>query len=44
MPCKRASFSIGALMGNVEGVRLSGLLREKSTSLGSGGYSDFKSE
>jgi len=29
MPCKRASFSIGASLGNLEGVRLPGCLREK---------------
>ena len=29
MPCKRAFLSIGALLGNLEGVRLLGLLREK---------------
>jgi len=29
MPCKRASLSIEALLGNLEGVRLLGLLREK---------------
>ena len=28
MPCKRAPLSIGALLGNLEGVRLPGLLRE----------------
>jgi len=28
MPCKRVSLSIGALLGNLEGVRLLGLLRE----------------
>ena len=28
-PCKRAAVSIGALFGNLEGVRLLGLLREK---------------
>jgi hypothetical protein len=28
-PCKRAALSIGALLGNLEGVRLLGLLREK---------------
>jgi hypothetical protein len=31
MPCKRASFAIGALLGNLEGVRLPGLLREKKS-------------
>jgi hypothetical protein len=29
MPCKRASLSLGALLGNLEGVRFPGLLREK---------------
>jgi hypothetical protein len=29
MPCRRISLSIGALLGNLEGVRLPGLLREK---------------
>jgi len=29
MPCKRASLSIGALMGNLEGVRLPGFLKER---------------
>jgi hypothetical protein len=29
MPCKRASLFIGALLGNLEGVHLQGLLREK---------------
>jgi len=28
MPCKQASLSIGALLGNLEGVHLLGLLRE----------------
>jgi hypothetical protein len=28
-PCKWAAASIGALLGNLEGVRLLGLLREK---------------
>jgi len=31
MPCKRASFFIRALLGNLEGVRLPGLLREKKS-------------
>jgi len=36
MPCKWAALSIGALLGNLEGVRLLGLLREKeNTNLGS---------
>jgi len=29
MPCKQAVLSIGALLGNLEGVRLLGLSREK---------------
>jgi len=29
MPCRRVSLSIGAPLGNLEGVRLPGLLREK---------------
>jgi hypothetical protein len=29
MLCKRISLSIGALLGNVKGVRLPGFLREK---------------
>jgi len=29
MPCRRVSLSIGALLGNLEGVFLLGLLREK---------------
>jgi hypothetical protein len=28
-PCKREPLSIGTLLGNLEGVRLLGLLREK---------------
>jgi hypothetical protein len=28
-PCKRAALSIGAVLGNRDGVRLLGLLREK---------------
>jgi hypothetical protein len=31
MPCKRASLSIGALLGSLEGVRLPGLSREKKS-------------
>jgi hypothetical protein len=31
IPCKRASLSIGALLGNQEGVRLPGLLSEKKS-------------
>jgi hypothetical protein len=30
-PCKRTSLSTGALLGNREGVRLPGLLREKKS-------------
>jgi hypothetical protein len=29
MPCKRVSLSIGALLGNLEGIRLSELLDRK---------------
>ena len=29
MPRKRVSLSIGALLGNLDGVRLAGLMREK---------------
>jgi len=29
MPCKRLSLSIGGLLGNLKGVRLTGFLREK---------------
>jgi hypothetical protein len=32
MFCKRASLFIGALLGNLEGIRLQGLLREKKSS------------
>jgi len=43
MPCKRASLSIGALLGNLEGVHLLGLLKEKKkvypgSFLGAGGH------
>jgi hypothetical protein len=34
MPCKRVSSSIGALLGNLEGVRLPGFLREKKKYIG----------
>jgi hypothetical protein len=48
MPCRWASLSIGALLGNLEGICLLGLLREiNSTSeyfCETGGYSGFKSE
>ena len=29
MPCKQVSFSIGALLGNLEGIRLPGLFGRK---------------
>jgi len=48
MPCRQASLSIGALLENLEGIHLLGLLREmKSISeylCEPGGYSGFKSE
>jgi hypothetical protein len=50
MPCRRAFHYIGALLGNLEGVRLSGHLREINSITDSeylfesGGYSGFKSE
>jgi hypothetical protein len=48
MPCKQASLSIGALLGNLKWVCLLGLLREMNSIpgyfLGPGGYSDFKSK
>jgi hypothetical protein len=31
MPCRRASVFIGALLGNLEGIRLLGLLREMNS-------------
>jgi hypothetical protein len=34
MPCKMVSLSIGALLGNLEGIRLPGLLREKNSTSG----------
>jgi len=34
MPSIRVSLSIGALLGNLEGVRLPGLLREKKVYMG----------
>jgi hypothetical protein len=34
MPCKRVSLSIGALLGNLEGVHFSGFLREKKSIFG----------
>jgi len=48
MPCKRAFLSMGALLGNLEWVRLLGLLRERKvyldSFLGPGGHWDFKVE
>jgi hypothetical protein len=48
MPCGRTFLYIGALLGNLEGVKLSGLLREINSIseylFESGGYSGFKSE
>ena len=48
MPCRWASLSIGALLGNLEGVRLTGLLREMNSIseylFERGGHSGFKSE
>jgi hypothetical protein len=38
MPCKWASFSIGALLGSLEGVRLLGLLKYLDSFLGPGGH------
>jgi hypothetical protein len=35
VPFERASLSIGAMLGNLEGVRLPGLLRENKVYLGS---------
>jgi len=48
MPCRRASLSMGALLGNLEGFRLPGLLR-KLNSISEylfepWGHSGFKSE
>ena len=48
VPCSRASLSIGALLGNLDGVRLLGLLR-KMNSISEylfepGGHSGFKYE
>jgi hypothetical protein len=31
MPCRRTSLFIGALLGNLEGVRLPGILRDKKS-------------
>ena len=46
-PCRRASLFIGALLGNLEGVCLPGLLRDKKSIsgflFGPGGNCDFKS-
>jgi hypothetical protein len=48
MPCGQAFLYIGALLGTIEGVQLSGLLREMNSIseyiFESGGYSGFKSE
>jgi len=48
MPCRRIFLYIGSLLGNLEGIRLSGLLREMNSIseylFESGGYSGFKSE
>ena len=48
MPCRQASLYIGALLGNLEGVRLSGLLKEMNSIsdylFEPGGHSGFKSE
>jgi len=35
MPCEQLSLSIGALIGNLEGVRLPGFLRERKSISGS---------
>jgi hypothetical protein len=49
MPCKWASLSMGALLGNLEGVRLPGRFEKKEKKvylgsfLGSGEHQDFKS-
>jgi hypothetical protein len=48
MPCGQVFLYIGALLGNLEGVRLLGLLREINSIseyfFESRGYSGFKSE
>jgi hypothetical protein len=48
MPCRQAFLYIGALSGNLEGVRLSGFLREMNSIseylFETGGYSGFISE
>jgi hypothetical protein len=48
MPCKRVSLSLGAPLGNLEGIRLPGFFEEKrlvylGSLLGSIGYYEFKS-
>jgi len=48
MSCRWASIYIGALFGNLEGIRLPGLLREMNSIseylCEPGGHSGFKSE
>jgi len=48
MSCRRASIFIGALLGNLEGIRLPGLLREMNSiseyRCEAGSHSGFKSE
>jgi len=48
MPCGQAFLYIGTLLGTLEGVQLSGLLREMNSIseylFEPGGYSGFKSE
>ena len=48
MPCRRAPLFIGALLGNLEGIRLLGLLREINSIseylCEPGGHPGFKSE
>ena len=48
MLCRRASLFIGALLGNLEGIRLPGLLREMNSIseylFEPGGHSGFKYE
>ena len=47
MPCRRAFLLIGTLLGNLEGVRLPGLLSDKKSvsgfHFGPRGHYDFKS-
>jgi hypothetical protein len=47
IPCSLASLFIGAMLGNLEGVRLPGLLRDKKSIsgffFGLGGHKDIKS-